>query len=267
MKLIILVLEMRYLFIFTLVCLMVLSENVKAEENKTDVIMVSSLIGKGGSYSFGRWKFYNGDPDIFDKGDYHILLKDINGNIISDNPFGLSFQLHMETIGTADSNVSYIVKAIPYTIGVSHIEVIAPDGSIVFEVDPNIKILRDTIESIPDNCFIDDPTGNRGILINSVDEVEKLIKSSNKLDALSMIEDKIINDINKSISSDIKCADGAINGDMLSSLDTMIHTKECIMMMSNLPDKCRITIKDLVINKINKISYYIDNINFLAKSK
>lgn len=191
-----------------------------------ELIVISSIIGKNGNHQLGSWSVFNGIPDFIESGDYHILMKDENGKIVSDIPFSLGYQLHLEENEVIDTDIDYIAHAVPYPLAVASVSIIAPDGQVIVEVDPIIKILTDSINTIPEYCFIDNPVQQRQDLISSIEKISQLIQNHDESGAESIIENEMIFAINNGLVDDCThlIETETVKQNLLETIDsTLLH--------------------------------------------
>ncbi len=163
---------------------------------------IGAFLKKDGSLNELPWFVVDGIPQPIPSGDYAVVLKDAEGHELSKTPFAMTFKAFIEPFGEQDLEEDLIALAIPYPIATALVEIIAPDGSIMIEVDPTIKILNDAINEIPESCFLDDPTQQRQDLLNYIERVDQLIQSYDRLGASYVIKYEIIPAINIGLAND-----------------------------------------------------------------
>lgn len=190
-----------------------------------ELIMVNAIIGKDGTTEHGPWVAFEGTPDFISPGPYAIEMRDELGSLVSGIPFELHFILDTDPLGPIETDTTVFSHAVPYPLGVASIAIIDPDGTVLAEVDPAIQILNESIDRIPDACFVNDPTQQRASLKTQVMELESLLEDRKTSEAHGEIENDLRNIVENELN-DCEVVDPleTSKGDLTGILDnTVLH--------------------------------------------
>lgn len=157
-----------------------------------ELLMINGVIRKNGTIELLPWDNFMGIPDAAGDGQYSIILKDIQGNQISESKFEAIFQFNAEGLGIMTTDASPISFTIPYPAGAATVEILRPDGTIMATVDPAIKALQDAVAQIPDACFVGNPEQDRPTMVEIVTQFKTLLGNKEHLAAINLLETQII---------------------------------------------------------------------------
>jgi hypothetical protein len=130
--------------------------NVSASSSD-DILYMKGLIYKDDSVDLSRWySFEDGSLTSIEEGDYAAVVRDQDGTALLNRPFDVSFQLLASATEQIESPISTDVSGFSFPIRYppeARSIQITKSGTTIAEVDPVAKLLRDAIDSIPEDDF------------------------------------------------------------------------------------------------------------------
>ena len=164
-----------------------------SERPDPELLLISGLIDLDGTVKLYRWlTLPKGVPDFPETGSYTIRLSDQAGATLLTAPFDISFSLNVDPFGTIESDVAPFFVAIPYPVETAAVSIEGPEGVPLVHVFPTSKVLRDAIQSIPDQCFVKNSSQRRNALENKVEAIQNMLENGNKDAAISKLEKDIL---------------------------------------------------------------------------
>ncbi len=186
-----------------------------------DIITIGATFRKDGSVNLLPWRQFEGIPSFPTiDGDYSIKFIDIEGHVLQAIPFDLRFEFEAIPFGILDSDFAGFLFSTPYPDKTVSIKIIDPDGNVMVDVDPNIKVLSDAvnelIETVPDECFTNDPAFVRDQLASELAIYKQYLEDDDTSNAIQLLETMLV----------------SITHDMLDNCDpenNLITTKEKLL--------------------------------------
>lgn len=193
---------------------------VLAKVNDPELIFIGAVLYTDGTVELEPWDVINGTPDLPKQGSYSLQLIDNDGSVLTTTPFGVNFTANVEPFGEIPTDFAGISLSIPYPQETALVKVVAPDGSTVFEIDPIIKVLRDAIDEIPDQCFVND-LNQKQTLLSNVSVLEQQLTSGDVTEAIQIMENDFRMDVEQEVLAN--CNDE----------DALATTKEALLALIN----------------------------------
>jgi hypothetical protein len=161
--------------------------------NKSDpeVLLLSGYVRKDGSVKLNNlYRSKNGILDNTFPGDYSVQILDKGGNVLTNLQFFTAFKAHIDPVGFVDTEVAAFTLSVPYVDNTSKLR-IKLMGNTLIEINPNIKLLHDAIDSIPSSGFLKNADQRRNALHNKISEVEQKILERYYVDAINKLKNDI----------------------------------------------------------------------------
>jgi hypothetical protein len=157
-------------------------------------LLITGSISQTGSATFDRiYRSEVGTLSTPHDGDGIIRLVDDQGTVLAQLTFPFDFTVLTDPPVTADE-VPFGF-ALPDYPNAARVEVLR-SGVLEGVVDVRSKLLRDAVESLPDNAFVNGNTARKTALLNKVDAFERQLAAGAKNGALNNLR----NDIRKTLS-------------------------------------------------------------------
>jgi hypothetical protein len=173
-----------------------------------DVVYMKGLVYQDNSVDLSEWySFESGALPSIDEGDYAAVVRDQDGTALLNRPFDVSFQLLASATEQIESPISTDVSGFSFPIRYppeARSIQITKSGTTIAEVDPVAKLLRDAIDSIPEDDFRkkgphdsqkkgygDVAERRRKLLSDKVDAVARLLNQNDIHNAIHKLKDDL----------------------------------------------------------------------------
>src|SRR5581483_8658367 len=111
-------------------------------------------------------------------GDYSVRIKDMNGTVLSETTFPVSFTQHSDRqVGIEPTDTIPIFLTVPYPPTAASVAILK-NGFTLTTVEANSKLLADGINSLPNCAFAGIADEFRGKLLDDVANVAAAIKNN-----------------------------------------------------------------------------------------
>lgn len=186
------------------------TSSVSSEDTSTgDILYVRGLIYDDDTVELLQWRFFDSEsPSSVETGDYAIKTLDSDGTKLSERSFHLSFKLYYSTSESSRSpvktDVSAFSFAIPYPEEARSVEITRNDKTLL-ELEANIKLLRDAIDAIPEDGFINGENiadQRRKALHNKIDAVDRMLEKENIRGAIQKLNQDVTQSVEKWLKED-----------------------------------------------------------------
>jgi Tol biopolymer transport system component len=168
-----------------------LFRELRVDKSDPEIILVSGYIYRDGRVEFDEiYRLEQGIEDSIKLGDYSILILDKDNLVIKNIPFYTSFNKHIDPIGNIETDFAMFTLAIPFPENTSKIQLLH-ESNVLAEFNPNIKLLHDAIDLIPNSGFKINAIQRRNALHNKIDEVEMKILDRDYADAINKLNNDI----------------------------------------------------------------------------
>lgn len=188
-------------------CYETLFRKLREHKNDPEVFILNGIIFKDGTIELKRSLYLsNVELEQPTPGDYSIQLVDQTGSVIQEISFEPSFEMYVEPFGITILDFAPFVLAVPYpknTFGIR----IQYEGTILVDINPNIKLLHDAVDSIPDHGFANNAEERRNVLHNKIEAVEEMIEQGNLKGAVNKLEFDIKDKLEKWLIDDCEVED------------------------------------------------------------
>jgi hypothetical protein len=165
----------------------------RTHQDDPEVLLVTGMISKDLTVTFGpMYRKQDGTVSQPPAGDAAVQVLDSNGNIIAELPFTVDFNVSTNPPMTLDT--APFAFAVPYPENSAKVQIVHNE-QVLAKVSVSTNLLRDAVESIPDNGFIDNPDQLRNTLLNKVDDFDDYLTAGD----LNSASHKLKNDIRKRI--------------------------------------------------------------------
>jgi PKD repeat protein len=166
------------------------------------VLLINGIIFKNGTVQLGKlYMVENGAVGYITPGNYSIQILDFNAQVLVNIPFYTAFEMYIDPIGVVETDFAGFAFTIPYPKNASKV-LLQYSNTTLAEFNPNIKLLHDAIDSIPDYGFTRNPEQRRKALHNKISEVEIKIEEGKIKDAKNKLEHDIKDKLEKWLVDD-----------------------------------------------------------------
>ncbi len=152
----------------------------QAQNSSGNFLVVSAVVGINGSLKPLTWKTTSlGIPtESKQTGNYNLKIFNTAGQTLSETKVPVEFVIHSEPGGAFPTNIAPFVVKVPYPINAASVQILKDNQPIgTFSVTG--KLLRDTINAIPDSGFNGNAAQQRTDLLGIVTLIENNIASGN----------------------------------------------------------------------------------------
>jgi len=178
-----------------------LFKEFRVDKTDPNVLLINGLIFDDGTIQFGKmYTIEGGIVDNIIPGDYSIQILDKNNQVLTNIPFGATFETYTD-VGGVEKGVSGFAFVIPYPENTSKIQ-IQHNEEILVGLNPNTKLLHDTVDSIPEYGFVNNADQRKNALHNKIDAVEKMLEENNFQGAVYKLEHDIKDKVEKWLVDD-----------------------------------------------------------------
>jgi len=178
-----------------------------------DVMLVSGVVWNDGRvelepfYLLKNKVLHNIQP-----GEFSVVLTDYSGNVITETPFVVRFQINIDPIGVVNTDISGFALAVPYPDSTCTMQIRHGDRVLV-QLTPSTKFLHDAIDGLPSRAFLlksdeggaiglDLSENRRKTLHKKVDALEKILETGNITGAVEKLRNDIRDKLQKWLADD-----------------------------------------------------------------
>ncbi|MBU4341862.1 MAG: hypothetical protein KJ928_04645 [Candidatus Altiarchaeota archaeon] len=173
-----------------------------------EILLIGALVYKNGTIDLKNMYWLENrtiDEDPL-PGNYSIQFLNAEDELINTVSFSVSFELYGEPDIVIETNVSGFVFPVYYPEDTSKI-LIQLNNETLLEVNPNIKLIRDAINLIPDHGFKKNPSQRRNALLNKIEAIEQMTLENNYDEAIDKLENDVKDKIDKWLVDDYEVED------------------------------------------------------------
>jgi len=162
-----------------------------AVEMESDVLLVTGIISREGTVEIGKLYMVEGGMlEHTTPGDYSAQILDADGLILTDIPFHTAFEMNVNPLGIIETDYAAFALTVPYVENTAQLQ-IQHLGQTLIEINPNTETLRNAVDSIPDQGFVNNPDQRRNALHRRIDAVEGMIERGQLRAAVNVLERSI----------------------------------------------------------------------------
>jgi hypothetical protein len=172
------------------------SSTQQAQNFSENFLVVSAIVGKDGSIKPLAWNTTSlGSPTESEQGgNFTVKVLNAAGQTVSELLVPVEFVINLEPKGAFPTDIAPLVVKVPYPVNAASVQILK-DNQLIKTIAITGKLLRDTINAIPDSGFNGNAVQQRSDLLGKVDVFESKLASGNKEEARQLL----VNDLKPNV--------------------------------------------------------------------
>lgn len=172
----------------------ILSEN----PDDPEILLIAGNIGTFGSVELFTLGTGTGFPSKQQKGNFSLILKQKNGEIISIHPVAPEFSIEIEAFGRLITDTGFFIIEVAYPKNTASVSLESPSGAELIRFDPVTKAITDIFSELSPQCLRSDSAVDKPAIMTLANEVVRLTEDGRSLEAaptITSLEKIVINDL------------------------------------------------------------------------
>lgn len=168
----------------------------------SEYLVISALVNQNGAVTVLPW-FTTTNSESVDTndptGNYKVKLLTSSGQVISEVAVPIEFIMYAEPVGAIATDTAPLVVKVPYSPNVASVQILK-DNQPVRTIDISGKLLRDTVNAIPNLGFNGNAATQRADLLGKVDVFESRLTLGNREEARQLLITQIKPSVQQGLS-------------------------------------------------------------------